>query len=541
MVNKKRTLWAIDLNGSPLNQFSGNEFEIYEDFEGKVNLAIDGRILNASTIDEWNEGGGGGSAKRVELMDDIDLDDEWYTLDLEGLGIPDFSMTDLDEGKVKFTFNSMDLEFIGRGSRLSNEYYWLPTPEGQVDEYAVFQLFNKTTLSTITIVLAFGDTVVEACGHDETDYNAQADLTITINPLNTQDVVIDTNTGCLTDNVESVEELYHQIVHYREKFITFAWTNIINESSTFKKGMVEGISYDRNSNQLNIEVSCDNYLFSIFVWADGGTGDLVYNYYCSEFVPDYHLYLNLDLNDDEFLAFSDLNNILQYMWDIEETELVFGQVGYYIENGENAPILSSSGADLRVVIDYDQHTITLILGTSRGEIIIDVVSQQEGDYTFQVNWDGFEKPGSSPNSSIPTALYVDSNSRKAIPVVKYILKDEEYSAEELYSLFQEIYASDEDLDQDNTELNLPLFFIKNVGQPLSCHILDKVNNYVNMVEVSEVISDYTPEDPITMPTIIYEDPYGYTGNEYYLKITSWGSYENHNIKGLVIHFWWEGE
>lgn len=61
MAEKKRTLWAIDLNGSPLNQFSGNEFEIYEDTDGKINIAVDKKIINAESIENWNEGGGGGT------------------------------------------------------------------------------------------------------------------------------------------------------------------------------------------------------------------------------------------------------------------------------------------------------------------------------------------------------------------------------------------------------------------------------------------------------------------------------------------------
>lgn len=61
MAEKKRILWAIDLNGSPLNQFSGNEFEIYEDTDGKINIAVDKKIINAESIENWNEGGGGGT------------------------------------------------------------------------------------------------------------------------------------------------------------------------------------------------------------------------------------------------------------------------------------------------------------------------------------------------------------------------------------------------------------------------------------------------------------------------------------------------
>lgn len=57
MADKMRTLWAIDLNGSPLNQFSGNEFEIFEDSEGKVNISIDNEILTGAILHNLKEGG----------------------------------------------------------------------------------------------------------------------------------------------------------------------------------------------------------------------------------------------------------------------------------------------------------------------------------------------------------------------------------------------------------------------------------------------------------------------------------------------------
>ncbi len=57
MANKLRTLYAIDLNGSPLNQFSGNELEIFEDTDHKVNVAIDGEILTGAILKNLKEGG----------------------------------------------------------------------------------------------------------------------------------------------------------------------------------------------------------------------------------------------------------------------------------------------------------------------------------------------------------------------------------------------------------------------------------------------------------------------------------------------------
>lgn len=62
MAIKKRTLRAIDLNGSPLDQFGGNEFEIWEDTEGKVHITLDKeKDISGATIDNWNQGGGSSS------------------------------------------------------------------------------------------------------------------------------------------------------------------------------------------------------------------------------------------------------------------------------------------------------------------------------------------------------------------------------------------------------------------------------------------------------------------------------------------------
>lgn len=64
MSEKKRVLQAIDLNGSPLDQFGGNEYEVWEDTDGKVHITLDkefdldGEKINA--LDKIIEGGGGG-------------------------------------------------------------------------------------------------------------------------------------------------------------------------------------------------------------------------------------------------------------------------------------------------------------------------------------------------------------------------------------------------------------------------------------------------------------------------------------------------
>ena len=484
-------------------------------------------------------GGGGGAAKRVELMDDIDLNDEWDTLDLEGLGIPDFSMTDLDEGKVKFTFNSMDLEFIGRGSVLSNEYYWVPTFEDSADEYAVLQLFNKTTLHTITIILAFmEDNTVQVCGHNEIDVYAQTDLVVTINPLDQNDVRIDTNTWS-TDDIESVEELYHKMVHYNNNFITFAWTNVLNESTAFYKGEVEGIVYNRDSDELRIEISCDGSIFEITVYKDIETGTTMHSWRNEGwFAPDYNLYLSLDLNDDEYLDFSILNNILQYMWDIRESELWFDKVGYFIENGENAPIVGSFDAELQVNIDYDQHTVNLFLNTSRGEVTINVMpGQQEGDFTFQVNWDRFEKPGSSsPSSSlIPAALYVENSMKRAVPVVKFMTQEnnstpQEYSVDEFYAHCQSNYASRQNNSRFNNEFNLPTYFILNSAQPFETDIFD-ITHYQSIDVELHSVYDVEPEDPADPAFTV-----SWTNREGYIRVTDFNLAD-----GIIVKFIFHNE
>ncbi len=486
-------------------------------------------------------GGGGGAAKRVELMDDIDLNDEWDTLDLEGLGIPDFSMTDLDEGKVKFTFNSMDLEFIGRGSVLSNEYYWVPTFEDPADEYAVLQLFNRTTFDTLTIVLAFTNNVVEACGHEETDHSAQTDLVVTINPLNSNDVTIETNTW-LADDIESVEELYHKMVHYREKFITFAWTNIINESLAFYKGEVEGIVYNRESDELRIEINCDGVLFKITIYKDPETGNITYSWYNEDnnFTPNYGLYLGLDLNDDTYLDldFSVLDHILQYMWGIGETELWFGEVGYHIVNGENAPIVSSSDAKLHVQINYDQHTVNLHLNTSRGGVIINIMpGQQEGDYAFQVNWDYFEKPN---NSSTPISLYVENSMKRAVPVVKfidYLSGTGIHNTDEFYALVQEAYAGyKEEHADDRHEFNLPTYFILNSAQPINLNAIKELTGKTDVW-----IRLFSEDDNYSNPeagqsSITYTTEGSPRRSENYITVTDFDEAE-----GIVIVFYYGGE
>ena len=56
MATKKRTLRAIDLNGNPLDQFGGNEFEIWEDTDGKVHITLDKTSdLDGSKINKLTE------------------------------------------------------------------------------------------------------------------------------------------------------------------------------------------------------------------------------------------------------------------------------------------------------------------------------------------------------------------------------------------------------------------------------------------------------------------------------------------------------
>lgn len=75
MVEKKRTLRAIDLNGNPLDQFGGNEFEIWEDVNGKVHITLDKENdISSETIEQWNEGGSG--VAKIEVADIMELTNE---------------------------------------------------------------------------------------------------------------------------------------------------------------------------------------------------------------------------------------------------------------------------------------------------------------------------------------------------------------------------------------------------------------------------------------------------------------------------------
>ena len=83
-VKKKRTLQAIDLNGSPLDQFGGNEWEVWEDENGKVHLTFDKeKDINAEKIgqlDQIIEGGGGST---VVVNPELEGDEE----EVEGLEV----------------------------------------------------------------------------------------------------------------------------------------------------------------------------------------------------------------------------------------------------------------------------------------------------------------------------------------------------------------------------------------------------------------------------------------------------------------------
>ena len=55
MAQKKRVIWAIDLNGSPLNQFGPKELEIYTDENDKVNISIDGEVITGEILEELKD------------------------------------------------------------------------------------------------------------------------------------------------------------------------------------------------------------------------------------------------------------------------------------------------------------------------------------------------------------------------------------------------------------------------------------------------------------------------------------------------------
>ena len=140
MAEKKRTLWAIDLNGSPLNQFSGNEFEIYEDTDGKINIAVDKKIINAESIENWNEGGGGGT--EVIANPELEGDEDALTgLEVDGTKykVPEqvnsdwnansgpeqiLNKPDIQTIVPNQTFNGNDIEL--RGLKIDRVSYKIP-------------------------------------------------------------------------------------------------------------------------------------------------------------------------------------------------------------------------------------------------------------------------------------------------------------------------------------------------------------------------------------------------------------------------------
>ena len=111
MAQKKRVIWAIDLNGSPLNQFGPKELEIYIDENDKVNIAIDGEVISGEILKELKE-----DTKYVDITDyvgDVEFDGQFILLDKEDLDIEDITAQDIILGKVKFIVNDILLYVRG--------------------------------------------------------------------------------------------------------------------------------------------------------------------------------------------------------------------------------------------------------------------------------------------------------------------------------------------------------------------------------------------------------------------------------------------
>lgn len=118
MAQKKRVIWAIDLNGSPLNQFGPKELEIYTDENDKVNIAIDGEVISGEILKELKE-----DTKYVDITDyvgDVEFDGQFILLDKEDLDIEDITAQDIILGKVKFIVN--DILLYVRGNSDVMEY-----------------------------------------------------------------------------------------------------------------------------------------------------------------------------------------------------------------------------------------------------------------------------------------------------------------------------------------------------------------------------------------------------------------------------------
>ncbi len=179
MAQKKRTLWAIDLNGSPLNQFGPKELEIYTDENDKVNIAIDGEVISGEILKELKEGGGA-ETKYVDLtdyVDDAEFDGQFVLLDKTDLDIEDITYGDIILEKVKFTVG--DIVLYVRGDSDISQYPWIARQLNDEDfpEFDEFVDTGCVSLQGKLSICVFGFTkdnnlymsFVDSAGSNDTD------------------------------------------------------------------------------------------------------------------------------------------------------------------------------------------------------------------------------------------------------------------------------------------------------------------------------------------------------------------------------------
>ena len=126
---KKKMIYAVDLNGSPLNQFGPKELEIFadEDDNDRINIAIDGEIITGEILKELKEGGSGAATKYVdvtEFVNDAEFDGQFVLLDKEYLEIEDIEPLDIILGKVMFVINDFIFHYDGAAEDLL-DYPWI--------------------------------------------------------------------------------------------------------------------------------------------------------------------------------------------------------------------------------------------------------------------------------------------------------------------------------------------------------------------------------------------------------------------------------
>ena len=208
--------------------------------------------------------------------------------------------------------------------------------------------------------------------------------------------------------------------------------------------------------------------------------------------------------------------------------------------GENVPPIEEHISEIEFWLE-DTETGGVghyTLYTAKGPIVVTLeVDAETGDTVPVVDWTGFTAPSSSRSGV--NSFYVNSSTKKAIPVLEYGL-DETYSIDEAYQLAQEVYAVDlDDGNYDYIEFNLPTYFIKNMAQPINLGVMHEILGTIpNMVEAIVIPYNNDFDDPI-QPTITLDTDNGW--REAYIRITDWGDFTEEQIKGLRINLWYEGE